>query len=121
MAFTVVSQARPSGDRIYYDPGFRAVIETHLIALRSPNIATSEPISPQKVHQYEGDFYGLLIEKNIPMHLHWIYLRVNGMMNPAEFGTEKYNPFHQHRQFELLHPPEDFLQELRLLYTSVRS
>ena len=118
MAFTVKNLANPSGDPVYYDPTFRTVIETHLDILASPPMAKNMPITPDKVYQYEGDFYGLLSELGVQPHLHWIFLRVNGMYNPNEFGMELHDDFRREYDWSLIVPSTDLIRDLRQLHTT---
>lgn len=121
MTFTIMSKLKDSGNRVLYNPRFRTVIETHLPILRVAPVATVQPISPDKIHQYESDFYGLLNELGIPMEMHWVYLRVNGLFNPTDFGRETHDPYRRSIRFNLLHPSMDYLTELVMLFTSTQS
>lgn len=38
-----------------------------------------QSISPNLGYKYQGDFFGLLYELNIPEHVHYLILRLNGM------------------------------------------
>lgn len=120
MAFSVTTQARKAGDTVYYDPRFRTVIETHLPLLRTHPNTQRQAITPDVIHQFEGDFYGLLIQNGIPMHLHWIYLRVNYMNSPNQFGAQLRDPYRDRYEFTLLIPPEDTISELRKLFLTTQ-
>lgn len=76
-----------TGAAIYYDAGFRRVLETHMGLLR--NLASTQlvQIEAQLAYKYEFDFYGLLQEKGVAEHLHWVILRVNDMVDPREFKS----------------------------------
>ncbi|MNG10404.1 hypothetical protein D3C85_107980 [compost metagenome] len=77
-----------SGAAIYYDAAFRRVLETHMGLLR--NLASTQlvAIEPQLAYKYEYDFYGMLQERGVAEHLHWVILRVNDMVDPREFKAE---------------------------------
>lgn len=91
MAFTILAEMAKPGEVIYYDPRFRLHIETHLNILIN-RAAAVDDIPPDKYYQYEGDFHGYLIELGIPMEMHFIYMRMNGMTNPNQFGKEQRDP-----------------------------
>lgn len=116
MAFTVNELAHPAGDAVFYEPGFRTVIETHLPLLRNSPDTRRQEISADKIHQYEGDFYGLLAEQGVPLELHWLHLRVNGFESPYQFGrVDAYGQFTE-LAFTLLLPSPDVIRGLRTLY-----
>jgi hypothetical protein len=112
MAFTVTAQRVPSGDDLYYDPRFRLIIETHLNILKQEAVAIAE-ISADLIYQFEGDFYGLLTQQGIPAELHWIYLRVNGMENPTQFGKAVRDPYRRAYSFSVVKPNPNTISELR--------
>lgn len=56
MAFTVVADITPAGDALFYDPGFRAHVESCLYVLRTQN-ATTRVVDASLVHQFQGNFY----------------------------------------------------------------
>lgn len=120
MSFKVASLARDSGDSVLYEPGFRTIIETHLPIIKDPSISRQTQITPDKIHQYEADFYGLLCEMEIPLDQHWIYLRANDMTNPNEFGRTAHDPYVKSIMFTMILPSTDFVDQLRLLYISTR-
>lgn len=120
MALTVSTLMKPPGDPLFYELGFRTIIETHLFLLRLDALTLKQVIDGSKVHQYEGDFYGLLSELNIPMEHHWICLRVNNMFNPNEFGRSSYNLHSLRNDFTLKIPSDDYIRQLAVLYKSTR-
>jgi hypothetical protein len=120
MVFSVHALAGDPGDTVYYEPGFRTVIETHLTLLRNHPATQRSAISPDKLHQYEGDFYGLLGELGVGMELHWIYLRVNGMESPNQFGRQLRDPYIKEQRFQLRRPPTEMISDLRTLYLTTR-
>lgn len=121
MAFTIKELALPTGDPIYYDPSFRSVIEAHLPILRTPGIVRAQAISPTRVHQFEGNFYGLLSHLKIPLQYHWIIMRINGFNSPSEFGMSVHDPYEKNQEFALMIPSEEFLRNLRMLHLSVQN
>jgi hypothetical protein len=108
------------GNGVFYDPGFRTVLETHIPFLRAPQVSRRMPISPDKIYQFEGDFYGLLSDLDIPMEHHWVYLRVNGFHSPVEFGTQAHDPYAKRVAFDLILPAADALRDLAIQYQSTR-
>jgi len=120
MAFSITTLKNNSGDPMFYELGFRTIIETHLNILKYTNFTMKRSIDGSKVYQYEGDFYGLLAELNVPLEHHWIFLRVNGMFNPNEFGRVVYDPYGRRHDFNLLIPSDDYIGNLLILYKSTR-
>lgn len=117
MAFTIMQQMSQPGYDMYYEPGFRLLVETYLNILKNFN-ATIVAIPPDKYYQYEGNFYGYLVELQIAPCLHWIYMRVNGMENPDQFAAELrlkddriYNP-------TLLHPNKAMIETISMYYNN---
>jgi len=115
MALTVMSLATNPGDPLYYTEEFRRVIETHLNILKRSNVQL-ERISNDKVYQFEGNFYGLLNELGVAANLHWIYLRVNEMENPNQFGKAMRDPQNREVVFDLIHPNPNAISNIRALY-----
>lgn len=117
MAFTIIDQMAKPGDDLYYEPAFRLIVETHLNILKRVRVI-KEDIPLDLFHQYEGDFYGYLVERSIPPYLHWIYLRVNGMTNPNEFAKEERDPLGRSYAPVLLRPHDNTIDSLRSFYLS---
>lgn len=117
MAFTIIEQMAKPGDDLYYDPAFRLIVETHLNILKHSRVV-QEDIPLDLFYQYEGDFYGYLVERGIPTFMHWIYLRVNGMTNPNEFAKEQRDPLNRAYSPVLLRPHDNTVSGLRSFYLS---
>lgn len=120
MAFSLRSQALASGNSLHYEQGFRVVIETHLTYLRTHTSTRQEIISADKVHQFLGDFYGLLAEYGVRMDLYWVCLRVNYLDNPNQFGQFLTDPYTKQTSFSLLLPDEAVIGDLRNLYKTTQ-
>lgn len=116
MPFTVSQLAREPGDALFYDPGFRRMIETHLVMLRNTENIRSDVIDPNIVYKYQGDFYGFLGSLGVPMEQFWVYLRFNDMTHPEQFGRAYNDPYSGTVSFQLRHPPIDTIRGLRRLY-----
>jgi len=121
MAFSVTDQGVNPGDVVYYDPKFRTIIETHLSILRRPGMSGEQIIEPSLIHQFEGDFYGLLTHLGVRPSLWWIYLRVNGMESPNQFGGQLHDPYREHYRFTLKLPPDEFITNLRTLFLTTQT
>ena len=78
-----------AGAPVFYDQGFRNVIEDHMTYLRThPNTGVRQ-VEPGRAYKYEADFYGLLQFLDIPAALHWVVLRLNGMTSPTEYTPDR--------------------------------
>jgi len=73
-----------SGPNIYYTAELRRVLEDHLTYLKNHASTNVIGIEPIKAYKYEFDLYSLLNEYNVPMHLHWLVMRMNDMTTPTE-------------------------------------
>lgn len=76
------------GPSVYYDVGFRAVLEDHMAQLRISGSTRALNVPPGDAYRYEYDFYGFLRRWGVPTHLHWVTLRLNHFTDPSEFGPE---------------------------------
>ncbi len=78
----------PDGASIFYDPGFRVVLEDHMSYLRTNDQTNVLNVSVGDAHRYESDFYGYLRNNGVPANLFWVCLRMNKMSDPNEFGDK---------------------------------
>lgn len=107
--FKIQSSLRSSGNTMYYDPGFRKVIEDHIpwLIQRSQGRILTVPKTDLVKHQY--DLSGFLNASNILPDQHWAIMRVNGMYSNYDFdGTVT----------ELMVPSTTDLEDLRRRYMS---
>ena len=72
------------GPEAFYQPEFRQVLEDHLYGIRTDETTRVEFLVTGQAYQYEHDFYGLLLQYNVPYHLHWITMRLNELKNPYQ-------------------------------------
>lgn len=76
------------GSSIYYDEGFRRVLEDHMTYLREHSTTATINLDASVVYKYEFDFFGLLAAYRVPAHLHWVVMRMNKLRCPTEAGLE---------------------------------
>jgi|JI8StandDraft_1071087.scaffolds.fasta_scaffold62370_2 hypothetical protein len=78
---------RLKGDGVltYYTEEMRTTLEMHIPFLLRNNRSTVVPIEPHVAYRHEYDFNSLLLSLNLPYHLHWITMRMNGMFSPSEY------------------------------------
>lgn len=69
---------------IYYNEGFRRVLEDHMNYLRTHSKTRSIDVDAGLAYRFEYDFYGLLNNYNISHHLHWIILRMLDKTSPMD-------------------------------------
>jgi hypothetical protein len=72
------------GDNIYYDIGFRSVLEDHIAFLKQNPQTRIIAITANNAYKYVGDYFGLLNETNITPSLHWLVMRMNDFTSPTE-------------------------------------
>ena len=78
----VAEKMRTSGTTIFYDEGFRRVVEDHLEYLRNNSTTKVLNVTADDAATYEYDLYTYLLSLNIEKQLHWIVLRVNYFKTP---------------------------------------
>lgn len=115
MAFTFQELLADPGDSLYYDEAFRDDIEAHLVILRRYNV-DKRTVPPSLIYKYEGDFYGYLTEIGVPTEYHWIYLRVNHMAHPREFGEKMRDPQNRNVTFDMIVPDTNAISGIRTLF-----
>lgn len=74
-----------SGPDIWFDVEFRIALEQHLHFLRNDENITHVEVNPVDAEYYKGNFHGLLYKNNIPVYLHWIITRMNGLDSSSDF------------------------------------
>lgn len=77
-----------SGAAIYYDDSFRAVLEDHMTYLRTHELTRIIQVEAHIADRWAGDLCGLLVSLNVPSYLHWVIMRMNGMMSPQDNGVD---------------------------------
>jgi hypothetical protein len=117
MAFTILTDMAQPGDDVYYDPKFRLIAETHMVILRQEDISRQQ-IDLDLFYQYEGNFYGYLVEIGVQPELHWLYMRVNGMTNPNQFAKEVRDPYGRAYSPVLIRPNDNIISGLVQYYMS---
>nr|DAT18040.1 MAG TPA: baseplate wedge protein [Caudoviricetes sp.] len=78
---------KPS-NAIYNLPEWRNTVEDHLLVLKRQS--TIHPVEPVDSYRFHQDLSAYLFHVNIPIHLHWIIMRVNDYLYNWDFeeGTE---------------------------------
>lgn len=99
----------PAGPDVYYDPGFRNLLEAHLEWLKVHPQTRTVAIDTGSAHKHQYDFTGLLMEYGVPRHLCWLTLRLNGYANPNEFTEGRET---------ILIPSEGLISQLTIGYLS---
>ncbi|HRM29451.1 MAG TPA: hypothetical protein PLH48_02845 [Acinetobacter johnsonii] len=97
------------GPEVFYEPGFRIVLEDHLTYLINHPSSEVFTVEPGPAHKYEGDFYGLLQAYKLPAYMHWIIMRMNSMTSPMEYRDNK---------LDILKPSAEVLEKIRNTYKS---
>lgn len=76
------------GPDIYYSVKFRNVLEDHLSWLKKHPDNITITVEPMMAYKYAGDIVGIFQENNVPAHLHWIAMRMNGLINPTDYTED---------------------------------
>lgn len=85
---SVVNELENAGPDIFYQPGFRKMVEDHLNWLRNHESADVITLNNKDALRYHGDFFGLLSYLEIQSKFHWILMRLNGYDGPREYHYE---------------------------------
>lgn len=100
-----------TGEPMYYEQGFRNVLEDHLNFLVTHPQTVARQVDSSLAYRYEYDFYGLLQFYGVPEHLHWLHMRMMNMTNPMQM-TRGLTYF--------LVPNPDIVERLRSNYSMSR-
>lgn len=85
MANSITKLSVGAESLVYYDPGFRQLIEDHLPLIRDSAGTKILYVSPEMAWAYRGWFYDYLLkELRVPHHLHWFILRLSGFMSSED-------------------------------------
>ena len=87
MAQRLQDRLEEPGPAVYYEPGFRQIVEDHLTYLRGHETTEKNSIRPRVAHGCQGDFYCVLSYYGIPREHHWLTLRVNGLTSPLDYDS----------------------------------
>ncbi len=73
---------------VYSKEEFLAFLEQHLSYIKDQGL-TVVTITNTNAYKHVGNFYGILNELNIPMHYHYVCMRINGLTNSSLYdGVE---------------------------------
>ena len=73
---------QPKGNDYYYTDEFRNILEDHLNYIRGHKNTIVMRLETHDMIKNNNDLYSLFMEKNIPLDLHWITLRLNNLTSP---------------------------------------
>lgn len=100
---TLLGMLRNPGPDIYYDGKFRQILEDHLHYLKQHPTTEEITVDAQSAVRGDGDLISVLIDYDIPRHLHWLIMRINGMTSPMDYRSD---------QTSLLIPPQGLVEKL---------
>ncbi len=72
------------GPAVFYDFGFKVVLESHLTFFRNHTSTQTLPVTENEAYRFEGDLYGLLHSFNIPTQYHYLIMRMNDFTSPHD-------------------------------------
>ena len=84
----VVDILNDNSRNVFYETGFRNLIEEHLTYLRDNKSVETIMVEHNLRYKFEHDLYGYLTAKDYPREYHWIILRVNDFHTTSEFTKE---------------------------------
>lgn len=74
------------GPKVFYDQNFRRVLEDHMHYLRSHSSTETIEIDGYIANKHHGDLVGVLMHYELPPHMHWIVMRMNGLTSPLQYA-----------------------------------
>lgn len=104
--------ATDSGPPVFYEDGFRNMLEDHMTFLREHPETIVIEVTPMQAHRYEFDQAGLFNALNIPTQLHWIVMRMNRFTSPNQVPEDL---------MSLMVPGNQVISRLQSAYNTVRS
>lgn len=75
-----------TSDVSYFTSEYIQLVEDHLTFFSNNNRNTFLDFTEQQGYKFEGDFYGLLIDLNVPKKYHYLVLRMNGLDSSSDFS-----------------------------------
>lgn len=83
-----------NGDIIFFTEGFRAILEQNLEYIKSTTanstgLTNYGSLTDSEAVAFEGDFRKVCVHLNIPNHMVWVVMRVNGMLHYEDFNRTK--------------------------------
>lgn len=75
--------ATSGGPDVYYSDRFRVVLEDHMTYLRNHPQTYYKEVNSKQAYKFEGDFFGLLSELNLPVEFYWLIMRMNKLTSPV--------------------------------------
>lgn len=96
----------------YYKP-LRHVLEEHYHHLLES--AYVHEVDAYNAQRFRHDINGYLMDQGIPLHLHWLYMRMNDMVYPTDFKEDtKYLIYPDNEAVERIIGDYMLLSNLRL-------
>lgn len=117
MTFTITKLIKPRPKQIQFRKDYRWMLEQHIPLLKNHPNTRREQIKSILVFQFMGNFYGLLNYLGVERKYHWLYLRMNDLVNPLSFGMEFQNERNA-VDYHLLHPPMEEVERIRKQFST---
>lgn len=112
MTLSIQSLAKSMGAEVYWEEDWHIVLESHLLYLMNPSIATPLNVDPHDAYKYTGDLWGYLMDQQYDPQYYWPIMRASGLYSPSEFNSQT---------TQLLIPSTQFIDTLRKLYQTIAS
>jgi len=84
---TLDARMPDDGPAVFYEAGFRQMLEDHMVYLREHPSTDTMDISPHVANKHHGDLVGVLLHYEIPLHLHWPMMRLNNYTSPMQYSA----------------------------------
>ena len=103
MALTIEQDVKGYGPDVTHTPQYQRMIEDHRLIIRDHRNTEAINISPKVAYKYDGDLTGVLDAYQVPRHIQWVTMRINGYTSPMQYQTS---------DTPLLIPSQDFIERL---------
>ena len=84
-----ITQLESGNDPNYFTDEFLKFIEDNLGYFSKKDDLKTLNFEPAVGYKYEGDLYGLFRLLNVPNHLHYLTMRINGYDTPTDFKADR--------------------------------
>lgn len=84
----ILNLLRSPGNKVYYEQGFRVLLEDHMTYLKGLSTTRTINIDLHNAYKFQGDLDGLLNEFRIKPEIHYIVMRMNNFTSPSEYTPD---------------------------------
>jgi len=91
MALKLRSKLPTTGPDYFWSADWQIMMEMHISHMLRYGLIDYLTIEPALAYKFEGELWGILVEKRVPYDGHWVIMRLNAMRSPSDFTREHTN------------------------------